>query len=294
MGRLFRTAFLFCPVLLLSAALLLPAAASGGEQNGVSVRKKLRVVSLSPAVTELVYRLGAEDKLVGRSEVCDYPEAALSLPVAGKFGEANLEKIAALKADLVLSNDVYTPDTRRVLERHGVRFLVHDCTNAEQYFEWVKMLGQELDCRKQAEAETARAEKKLDNLKKLPPLKNCRVLFVVCDNPVLAAGGNSLPDMLIKLAGAENAGGGVAQPYFRCSPEWLFRNQPDVVVWSVPAVLDRKSRIWRNLRAVRKNCIVNADHAGVMHRPGPRMFDGAEQLRMELEKCLNKSTETGK
>lgn len=83
--------------------------------------KAHRIVSLSPAMTELICVLGAEKELVGRSSVCDYPATIRTVPVAGDFANPNLEKILALMPDIVVTNDLINPSVEKVLRARKIQ-----------------------------------------------------------------------------------------------------------------------------------------------------------------------------
>ena len=70
---------------------------------------ELRVISLSPSLTELVFQLGKGSSLVGRSTVCDYPAEVTKLPVAGNFADPDIERVLKLKPDVVITNDLLHP-----------------------------------------------------------------------------------------------------------------------------------------------------------------------------------------
>ena len=69
-----------------------------------------RIVSLSPALTELVCYLGCEKNLVGRSSVCSYPESVKKVAVAGRFAIPYTEKVISLKPDIIITNDLVNPN----------------------------------------------------------------------------------------------------------------------------------------------------------------------------------------
>ena len=145
----------------LSVFLLFCAAVSAAEA---------RIVSLSPAVTELVCRLGRGGRLVGRSEVCNYPEEVKTLPAVGRYADPNLEKLVRLRPTLVLTNDLRAPRVGSVLEKLGAKLIVKQCRNVREYREWVELLGDELDCRREAAAELARFDREIAGLRELKPL----------------------------------------------------------------------------------------------------------------------------
>src|SRR3954463_9390066 len=94
-----------------------------GQIDQPKTGQKLRIVSLSPGVTEILYGIGAFDLLVADSKFCDYPEAAKSLPHVGGFVDVNLEAIAAIKPDLIILIDEQAVMFRDKLEKLGARVL---------------------------------------------------------------------------------------------------------------------------------------------------------------------------
>ena len=157
MRRFCRSFFGFC--------LFLLAAGIPGLSAG-----ETRVVSLSPALTELICQLGQGDKLVGRSEVCNYPAEVRKLPVAGRYADPDVEKVLSLRPTLVVSNDLRSPGLERVLKERGVRLVVKQCRTVAEYREWVELLGRELACPEMASAELARFDREIADLRKLEPL----------------------------------------------------------------------------------------------------------------------------
>ena len=86
-----------------------------------------RIVSLSPALTELVCKLGCEKQLIGRSDVCNYPESVKKIPVAGRFADPNVEKIIAMKPEIFITNDLINPNLCKTFEKHGIKTLMLKC-----------------------------------------------------------------------------------------------------------------------------------------------------------------------
>ena len=115
MRRLFRFFLVFAAVCLLAACSDSKEAAPGG------------VVSLSPALTELICQLGREDRLVARSTACDWLESVKALPTAGDFAEPELERILAMKPALVVSNEFVNPKDADALRQAGIAVELHPC-----------------------------------------------------------------------------------------------------------------------------------------------------------------------
>ena len=244
---------------------------------------ELKIVSLSPSLTELVFRLGKGSLLAGRSSACDYPAEALKLPVMGNFADPDAEKILHLKPDLVITNDLMRPGSDRILQRGGIRVIRKQCRNMTEYLQWVELLGRELNCPEAAEKEAARVKTALEKYKneadKITSKKT--VCWVIWDSPLMIAGSGSLPETVIGYAGGINIARDLHPDYIKVSKDWLLKNQPDVLVWTCSRPLDRKDRFWRSMNAVRRGWIVYAPDSP---RPGPRLPDGIELLKREMVK----------
>ena len=250
------------------------AAAAAGE---------MRIVSLSPAVTELVFQLGQGRYLVGRSEVCNYPAEVRDLPIAGRYADPDIEKVLGLRPTLVVSNDLRSPGLERVLRAQGIRLIVKQCRTVEEYREWVVLLGRVLDCPTQAKAELERFDREIAELRKLKPL-SASLLWVVSDSPLLTGGRSSLLSEVSQLAGMRNAGDVSGLAYYRISRETLINDPPDVIIWANSgASPGADDYFWGGFEAVRKRRILRYLHEDTVMRPGPRLPEGIRKLRREVE-----------
>lgn len=246
-----------------------------------------RIVSMAPALTELLFLLGQGKYLVGRSEVCDYPAEVRNLPVTGRFGDPELERTLQLKPTLLLANDLVRSTLAGTFRKAGVKVLLKQCRNLEDYCAWVELLGKELHCQEKAEKELKRImlfrkECAVQNRKITKPKK---VLWVIWDSPVMVAGKGSLPDEVIRLSGAVNAAGNVPQEYFKASREWILSNPPDVILWSASKkqIPSLRSQFWNQLKSVQKKRVIVPADQNILQRPGPRLTEGIRFLRKALE-----------
>lgn len=246
-----------------------------------------RIVSQSPALTELVCHLGQGGRLVGRSDVCDYPPEVRKLPATGRFADPELERTLKLKPTLFISNDLIRPAAGNTLRSAGVKVLLRQCRTLDDYCAWVALLGDELQCSAAAKAELKRIaafrQECAEYNRTIP--RQVKILWVIWDSPLMVAGSGSLPDEVIRLAGGVNAAGQVPQEYFKASMEWVLRNQPDVILWSAP-----KSRtpslsdsFWKQLDAVKHGRVIADLNPDLVQRPGPRLTEGVRALRKALE-----------
>ena len=105
-----------------------------------------RLISIAPSITETLYALGVGDRLVGDTEYCDYPQQAKSLPHVGALLNPSLEKIVALKPDLVLGTDeANRRETADQLERLGIPLYGVTANTVEGTLQSLEDLGRVLD-----------------------------------------------------------------------------------------------------------------------------------------------------
>ena len=100
-----------------------------------------RIVCIAPSNTELLYALGAEDRIVGVSRYCDFPAAAGAKPRCGGFLDPHINKILALKPDLVLAQSFLQEDAVKALVHAEVRVLAFSATSLKEVLEDVLLLG---------------------------------------------------------------------------------------------------------------------------------------------------------
>lgn len=268
----------------LLAGAVLPAV-SRAETNSPS----LRVVSLAPSLTELVFALGLGGHLVGRSSACDYPPAASSLPVAGGFGRPQLEMVESLKPDLVLATDVEKPGVLQRLEEMGVRVRVLPCEGWSDLMSAAREISRELGQPARGEewvkAMAARREALSAKTAAFFAGKaHPRVYVEVWGDPLTTVSGETFVHDLVVLAGGRNIAQGLKGRYVHISAEWVIREDPDVILlaYMLPktAAPERLARRpgWERIRAVQSGKVCTTIPPDWLLRPGPRMIDGAEAL----------------
>lgn len=247
-----------------------------------------RVVSLAPSNTEILFALGAGDKVVGRDEVSDYPEAALALPTVGGWSGFSAEAIVALEPDLVLASEINTPELVAELEGLGltVYYLSNPKTLEDLYvnIETVATLTGR-DATKLTDSLKARVTA-VDE--KIMPLSYRPSVFYEIDatdpSKPYTAGPGTFIDLLITRAGGQNVVSlaGITETYPTISLEQLVIAPPDIILLgdalygqSAETVAARQG--WDALKAVIDGKIFAFDD-NLVSRPGPRLVDGLEAL----------------
>ena len=245
-----------------------------------------RIVSLLPSFTEILFAIGAGDRVVGRTQWCDYPPAALAVPSVGDGLPPNVEAVAARKPDLVvLYNAGPNVTAAQQLERLGIRTVLIDLNRLEDLGPAARTLGRLTGLEQRAES-LARAMDGFTSTNLHQPPPSSTIAFVVWDNPPIIIGHGSYLDQLAAQAGARNVFGDVSAPSAQVSLETIAARNPDwiaVLSDSVVVPAFAKRREWRAVGAVRAGRFLLLP-GSLFGRPGPRSGEAIEQLRALLER----------
>ena len=270
------------PRRLLFAVLVLASCRSDGRTVG---RPAQRIVSLLPSFTELLFAIGAGDRVVGRSQWCDYPPAALDIPSVGEGLPPNIESVLARRPDLVvLYNAGPNVTAAKQLERAGIQTVLIDLNRLEDLGPAARTLGRLTGREERAESLAI----VLDSLAgRPPPPSTTSLAFVVWDNPPMVIGGASYLDQLAGLAGARNVFHDLGTASAVVSLETIAARDPDVVVVLAdsgpsrpPAFAGRRE--WQAIRAVRARRFVVLV-GSVFGRPSPRAAAAVAEFHRLLE-----------
>lgn len=243
-----------------------------------------RIVSLVPSVTELMYAIGAQDLLVGVTDFCDYPPAARAKPRVGGMLAPSLETIVALKPDVVIATtDGNREETFTQLERlHVPVYVVHPRSVAD-VLDLIARLGA-LTGRESAAGELAASlRKRIDAVAaRVKPAPRPRVLYVLWPDPLIVVGSGGLVSELLDLAGGASVTADAGEPYPRVSLEAAIARSPQVIILashgsSQGRMVREKWERFTALPAVKAGRLHMVD-GNLMHRYGPRVVDGLEQL----------------
>lgn len=263
-----------------------------------------RIVSLAPKNTELVFALGAGDRLVGVTTYCNYPPEAAELPKVGGFTSSSisLEQVLGLRPDLVLcAGELHRP-TMEQLEPLHVPVLALGAESLRELYAELELLGAVLgrgsEAKRLIESMQQRVERVQDRLRDLPPEQRLKVFYQVWEDPLTAAGPASYLGELIALAGGENIVSAADAPYLRISEEELLVRNPDVIIAPSMGTFrsDREQLLrrpaWQNLRAVQTGRVYVLD-GDLVSRCGPRLIDALETVARQLSPERFESPEAG-
>ena len=206
-----------------------------------------RIVSLVPAVTEMLFALGAGDRVVGVSDYDTYPPEVLELPHVGALINPNLEKIFELQPEMVITYGTQS-NLRERLEAAGIRAYPFLHGRIDEMLDYVLDLGRELRMETAGRRLTDEIRGKLDAVRSGAPERRPRV-FLVHSREVgtmgsfYSGGGESFFNELIDIAGGVNIFGDVQDDSIQPSLEEVLKRRPEVIIELLPSNKDDPDRI---------------------------------------------------
>ena len=245
-----------------------------------------RAISLAPSITESIFAAGAGDRLVGVTTYCNYPAETASIEKIGDTLNPNIEKIIALKPDVVFVSTASQLEAfTQTLERQGVSVFVSNPKNLQDVFQSILGFGDLFGTREIAE-ETVR---KLDGRRQLAThiasfiepraerTRLTRVFIQISKEPLFTIGKDSFLTDVLKLAYGESTTKDVPTAYPMLSKETALALDPEAIILSDSEDNQAPNDVFKNSPAV-KNGRVYKINADIISRPGPRLVDAIEQI----------------
>ena len=241
-----------------------------------------RIVSLAPSATEVVYALGAGDRLVGVCGQCDQPPEAARVPRVGGYLTPSVETVLATRPDLVIA--VPSPGNReavRAIERTGVRVLVVRDRRLADLWESVRDMAAALGEPEAGERLVVGIQGAIEAVRaRVAGRPRRRVLVVVGLSPLVAVGGGSLQDELIAIAGGANVAGDAGEVWPKIALELVVARAPEVIVDAAMGTESAGQALFAGLGtipAVRDGRVVRLRDDAFL-RAGPRVPAAAAAL----------------
>jgi len=238
-----------------------------------------RIVSLSPATTEMLFAIGADNQVVGVTEDCNYPPHVRGKKSVGRFGAVQLETLIKLQPDLIL----VTSDMQKVLtplKRLQVPVLGFSSASVSQISRNLKQMGNAVGRPAQGLKAAQAMQTRLAKIRsKIPKRPAPSVFYLLWDQPLISAGPQSFIGDVLQLAGAHNVVPQVQAPFPHISLEHLLKSNPEVLI--LPETVANRVKLNRSpfdrLRAVKQKRIllINDD---LISRPAPRVLDALEKI----------------
>ena len=264
-------------------SLNVPAQTTLSDDRGRSLtlpRPAQRIVTLLPSLTETVCALGACNRLVGTDRYSNWPDVVRALPKLGGLEDAQIERIVALKPDLVL-----LAGSARALDRLqalGLPVLALEPRNWADTQRVVGVVAQALGTPQAGAALLARLNTRLDAAAaRVPPAwRGRKAYFEVASTPFAAGEASFVGELLARL-GLANVVPAAMGPFPQLNPEFVLRAQPSVLMATRAALAQMPARPgWPALLALQRGqvCGFAPGAWDTLMRPGPRLADGAEAV----------------
>ncbi|MBR4229107.1 MAG: ABC transporter substrate-binding protein [Bacteroidales bacterium] len=293
--------------LLLGAAILVAACGNRHEQAAatdtvtddygrtvVVPAHPSRVVSLSPAVTEIIYALGAGDLLVGRTDFCVYPPEAEAIPSIGGISNLNIEKILSLNPDLVVSGSMVGKKVTEQMDRMGTPMVcVIEKPRFDALYDNIAAIGRLVGREHEADSLNALMRERVNALVADTPNTDAttqsnnnaitpKVYYVVGFGPAgnFTAGGNTFINDIIRMAGGRNIAESVEG--WSYSLEALVEADPDyIIVRREDSAAFCSMKPYNTLSAVRSGRVIGIE-SGTFDLQVPRNIDAILHLRQRM------------
>jgi len=242
-----------------------------------------RAVSLAPSLTEAIFAVGGGDRLVGVTTYCNYPEEAKSIEKVGDTQTPNIERIVALKPDMVFVSTASQLEAfMQTLEKQHISVFVVDAKGLDGIGRSLKTLGRLFGTESVAETIAAELDRRTEavaaSVKDRPQTK---VFVQISKDPLFTIGKDSFLTEVVNRAGGVSATSEVATAYPKLSKETALALDPDVIILSDSEDNREPNAVFKNSKAV-KNGRVYRINADIISRPGPRLVDALEEIAKEL------------
>lgn len=268
-----------------------------------------RIISLAPGMTEILFAAGMEDKIVGVTSFCDYPEEAKTKPKIGGMSNPSLEAIVLLKPDIVVMTTDGNPKVfQQRLGSMDIKTFVFKALTLAELPDGIRDMGIALGEKEKFDNLALKIEQSINrfrvksqgsgtrdkvqddiNSSLIPRPSSLRkkVLFIIWPGPLIAAGPGTAIDDAINLLGGINIAGDAKSRYPKYSLEEIFHRSPDIIFIgkghsNMKKISSSFLKRLSHVPAVRNEKVFYVSDS--LYRLGPRVVDGIEELAGYLDK----------
>ncbi len=239
----------------------------------------MRIVSLTPHLTELLFAIGAGDRIVATDDASDFPPEVTTRPHVANYRSINLEALLAQKPDLVVAWRSAQSRMLAPIERLGIPVFYSEPTDFASLASEIRALGTRLELQQAANAQADAYLARLTDLKqRYGQPKHIKVFYQLWDPPLTSVSGSAWPAQAIELCGGENVMSEARTPYPQVSLEQIIKANPALILAGSqdPDAL-RHWQQWPMIDAVKHQRLqlINSDE---LHRFTPRALNAVQQV----------------
>ena len=258
------------------------------EETAKETTEYKKIVVLDPAVVEMLYLLGVEDRIAGvaHSQTTGiWPEdKTKDLPDVGTLAKPSLEKIISFSPDLVVLS-IHSTGLAKDLEAHGIKTVSFPANSLDDIFNNFLEVGKLTGKEEEAQKIIAEKKGKLEEIKKSEPL-NKKGAFIYSTSPMMAFGDKSLPGEVLELYGVENLTDKVSGERPILTPEYIIEENPDFLlvglgINSVDEIVTANPQL-KDINAVKNKNIIKVNSQALL-RGSPRIVDETMNLYEEIK-----------
>ncbi len=243
-----------------------------------------RIVSLAPDITEILFSIGAGDRVMGVVMGSDYPQEARKIPQIGSYSGLDLERIVSLHPDLIVTWSRMFSRQLTVLKKMGIPVYTTEPRRLEDIPRTMKNLGCLTGTMKIAERKAKQYDQRLSELhKKYHTQKPITVFYQIGSYSLITINRDSWINQVITLCGGRNifANANFIAP--EVSWEAVVAANPHVIISDVMNESWKKHWMARPYITAVKNHLLFAVHPDIISRAGPRLLEGVEQVCADLQ-----------
>lgn len=263
-------------------------------------KKPGRVVSLSPTNTEILFAIGAGDKVVGVTKYCDFPPRVEKIDKVGGYSTPNIEAIVAKKPDLVVASYGNGEENIKRLKELGINVVALHPKSLRDVLKDIKLVGRATGSERKAIQLIQQLQERINQIKeksaRIPEEERPRVLWLMWYPELWTAGGGTFFHELVNLAGGKNIARNL-KGWKMISKEVVLARDPQIIFCSrmgekegfLHKVLEDPQL--NQTEAVKGGWIYQLKQ-NIIERPGPRIVDGLEEISHYVQKWWEKKQET--
>ncbi len=240
-------------------------------------------ISLSPAVTEILFRLNADDKLVGVTDYCDYPDGVSEKESVGDMVNPSIEMIAYLNPETIFTAGEPQEKLAARLTDMGYNVVEAESRSIQEIYDNILKISEITGNPDEGERLVSEIKKEIAGIgKKLKNRDKKKVYVEISASPVMSPGKNSFLNDVIKKAGGVNVSAGFDRSYVLSGEEFIVEKNPEVILILSEAGRGRKERMkrvfGREVDAAEKGDIYYVEEKESIVRPGPRVSEGIRKM----------------
>ena len=269
-----------------------PITVTDSSGSVITIEKEpQRIVSLMPSITEILFAVGAGDKVVGGTEDDYFPPEASDLTKVGRYTTINYETVAQLEPDLVLLDEANGEDTINRLEELNIQTIIVNPKTIDEIMQSILLVGTVTNNKENAQSVVDDMQQVIDAVKEnsqdIPEDERPGVLYIVWDDPMYAAGADTYPADLIKMAGGKNII--EASDWTVINLETVVNADPQIIICSGMGGLSyqianntRNNEAFETVDAIKNDRVYPIKDPNIIELSGPRIVQGLEELQVYM------------